>query len=346
MAGASTREDTVVAEAAECAGKFHKLGMLAEAEKFYTAILKARPDHFDALHRLGVLRQQQSDSIEALRLIGEALKVNSQTGDSMRTFGAVLDSLARHEEALALYDQALATKRDRGEALVSRGIALVHLGRPQEALAAFDKAIEIKPDDPFALSNRIVALVALGRQDEVLDACDRALAVNSRDAEALYIRGNTLWSLDRLEEALESFEQAWALNNARAFSILALYQLTVADWARASELAGVLRARIAAGDFIYPFVSVVFGLHPRDQLKAATNFLRVSLPSAPKPFAHSTVVRSDKLRIAYVSSDFRQHAVASTIAELFERHDRARLEIIGVSLSPNDGSQIRARIVR
>jgi len=414
MAGASTREDTVVAEAAECAVKFHKLGMLAEAEKFYTAILKARPDHFDALHRLGVLRQQQGDSIEALRLIGEALKVNSQTGDSMRTFGAVLDSLARHEEALALYDQALATKRDRGEALVSRGIALVHLGRPQEALAdfdaalaineqhlearinrgialinlgrvpqalevfdgvlavkedhpdahvsrgvallhlcrphealaAFDKAIEIKPDDPFALSNRIVALVALGRQDEVLDACDRALAVNSRDAEALYIRGNTLWSLDRLEEALESFEQAWALNNARAFSILALYQLTVADWARASELAGVLRARIAAGDFIYPFVSVVFGLHPRDQLKAATNFLRVSLPSAPKPFAHSTVVRSDKLRIAYVSSDFRQHAVASTIAELFERHDRARLEIIGVSLSPNDGSQIRARIVR
>src|SRR5262249_4787257 len=163
MAGASTHEDTVVAEAAECAVKFHKLGMLAEAEKFYSAILRARPDHFDALHRLGVLRQQQGDNIQALMLIREALQVNSQIGGSMRTFAAVLDRRARHEEALAVYDQALTTRRDRGEALVSRGIALVNLGRSQEALADFDAALAINDQHLEARINRGIALMNLGR---------------------------------------------------------------------------------------------------------------------------------------------------------------------------------------
>ena len=104
----STRDDAIVAEAAEYAQKFHGLGMLAEAEKFYSAILAARPDHFDALHRLGILRRQQGNGIEALRLIGEALKSNSRSADSTRNFGAALETLGRHEEALAAFDSAAA----------------------------------------------------------------------------------------------------------------------------------------------------------------------------------------------------------------------------------------------
>jgi predicted O-linked N-acetylglucosamine transferase (SPINDLY family) len=56
-------------------------------------------------------------------------------------------------------------------------------------------------------------------------------------------------------------------------------------------------------------------------------------------------VRQDKIRLAYLSGDFRHHAVAHIVAELFERHDRTRFEVIGVSFGPDDGSDIRARIV-
>jgi protein O-GlcNAc transferase len=376
----STRDDAVVVEATEFAMKFHRLGMYAEAEKFCAAVLEARPDHFDALHLLGVLRQQQGNGVEALRLFGEALNANSRSADSMRSFGAALETLQRREEARAAYDRVLALTKERCQALVSRGCALasllgrpqealaafdealaideqlaeahinrgvvlVALGRAQEALAAYDRAIEIEPDHPTALSNRVLALAALGRSSEVLDACDRALAVNPRDAEALYVRGSTLWSLGKLEEALECLEQAWALGHARALSMLVLNLLTIADWRRAGELSAALRERVAEGDFIYPFTAAVLGLDPPDQLKAARNYLRICLPNAPKPWSHPTPVRPDKLRIAYVSSDFRAHAVAFAIAELFERHDRSRFEIIGVSLHPNDGSRMRARIV-
>ena len=409
----SGRDDAIVAEAAQYAVKFHQLGMLAEAERFYDAILKVTPDHFQALHLLGILRQQQGNSAEALRLTGEALETNSRSADALRTLGAVLDTLERHEEALAAYDRALAANRDRAEALVSYGIALVHLGRNREALdafdatlaidarhlearinrgvaltrlgrihealeafdaalavredhpealvsrgvallhlgrageslAAFDQALAIKPDHAMALSNRVLALVALRRHAEVLEGCERALSINPGDAETLYLRGNTLWSQGKFAQAIESYEQAWAFNHARALSMLALYRSTIADWAGADRLSGVLRTRIAAGDFIYPFVSVVFGFDPLDQLHAARNYLRVCLPTTPQPSTRSAIVHSDRLRIAYVSSDFRQHAVASATVELFERHDRNRFKVIGVSLAPSDASAIRARLV-
>ena len=69
-------QDEAVAEATRYAVIFHQRGMLAEAEQFYAAILEIKPDHFDALRLLGVLRQQQGKNAEALRLINAALKMN------------------------------------------------------------------------------------------------------------------------------------------------------------------------------------------------------------------------------------------------------------------------------
>ena len=375
----STRDDAIVAEASEYALKFHGMGMLAEAEKFYSAILTARPDHFDALHQLGVLRRQQGKGSEALRLFGEALKSNSRSVDSARSFGATLETLGRHEEALAAFDKAAAIRKRRSEALFSRAVALVTLDRTQEALAAFDEVLAIdehniearvnrcvlltklgrveealaaldlvlehEPDHLPALGSRAMALAKLQRHAETLDACERVLALNPRDAEILHARAGALWALDRLDEALESYEQAWALGHGRSLSMLVLHRLTLADWKGADQLAAALSRGIAEGTSIYPFVAVAAGLAPRDQLQAARNFLGAASSAAPTPSGHCTPARPDKLRIAYVSSDFRQHAVAHAIAELFERHDRSRFEVIGVALCPDDGSRIRARIV-
>jgi predicted O-linked N-acetylglucosamine transferase (SPINDLY family) len=54
----------------------------------------------------------------------------------------------------------------------------------------------------------------------------------------------------------------------------------------------------------------------------------------------------DRIRLAYVSADFREHAVAHQIAPLIERHDRSRFQVIGISTGPDDGSAIRARLAK
>jgi protein O-GlcNAc transferase len=59
-----------------------------------------------------------------------------------------------------------------------------------------------------------------------------------------------------------------------------------------------------------------------------------------------TIRQHGKIRIAYLSADYREHAVAALIAELFELHDRARFEVLGISFGPDDQSSLRARLVR
>jgi protein O-GlcNAc transferase len=475
-------DESVVAEAVSYAVTFHQRGMLAEAEKFYAAILKVRPDHFGALNLLGALRRQQGNNTEALKLIAAALKMNPRSADALCNFAGVLLALKLHEEALeacdqalaiqsdhfdgllnrgnalsaldrfdealaafdralvarpadpdtlngrgnvllhldradealAAFDAALAARADDVEALVGRGNALVRLDRALEALAAFDRAIDIQPAHVMALHGRGLALATLKRYDEALESFDRGLlvaprsrpllhgfgstllalgragdalaafdkalamtpnqpdvlkqcaaalralgryddrarynegtsAAASNDGERYYDRGLSLWGLGRREEALANYERASACNDPRALSKLAIGRLIVADWAHARDLADTLRSRIAEGSFIDPLTTLAFGLEPSVRLQAARNCIRVFSPVAKTPFVHSHTNRTDKLRIAYVSGDFRQHPVGLAIAELFERHDKSAFEIIGVSHGQNDASATRTRIVK
>src|SRR5580704_17822099 len=61
----------------------HRGGRLGEAEQIYQAILRAEPRHFDALHLYGVRMHQQGRSLEALQLVGKALRANASAPDAL-----------------------------------------------------------------------------------------------------------------------------------------------------------------------------------------------------------------------------------------------------------------------
>jgi tetratricopeptide (TPR) repeat protein len=109
------------------AAALHRQGRLAEAEHIYSAIVACMPDHFDALHLLGVLRQEQSRPAEALSLIAAALRLNARSAEAHANYGIVLDGLGRHAEALESFERALALEPAHTGALAGRGrIALRH----------------------------------------------------------------------------------------------------------------------------------------------------------------------------------------------------------------------------
>src|SRR5215510_153486 len=448
MAISPAKTEGDLAALAEQAVTCHRSGMLAEAEKHYAAILKARPDHFDALHLLGILRQQQGNSGEAARLIGAALKLNPRSVEALCNFGAVLNALNLHGDALAAYDQVLAIEPNQVDALCKRGSVLLALLRFDDALAAFDRALAVKPDLLTALSYRGNVLVHLDRLDEALVAFDQALAVNADNVEALlsrglalvelgryedaltnfrkalqlvpddvswldgygntlmflgrnedalayfekaialapdrldvvghraealrnlarhdeavavydrilaiepdnvpvlYNRGKSLWTLGRSADAMASHERAAALGDLRALGELVFSHLAIADWAGANKLADRLRAAVDAGHFVHSFAAIAFELHPAAQLRGVGNLSHGVAAGVRKPFVTSNVSRTGRLRIAYLSSDFRHHPVAVAVANLLERHDRTRFEVIGVSYGSEDGSALRARLIK
>ena len=82
------------------------------------------------------------------------------------------------------------------------------------------------------------------------------------------------------------------------------------------------------------------------QLECARSYTRDKIRYPQQPLWDGTIYHHDKIRIAYLSGDFRQHAMAYLLAELYERHDRSRFEVIGISLAEDDGSEMRARLIK
>ena len=203
---------TGVPQGIELAFKFHQEGRLSEAERLYREVLRARPADFQALHMLGILKLQQQQPEDAVRLIGAALEVDRRSVAAHSNHGLALAALKRHDEALASYERALKIAPRNADALTNRADALCDLGRPTEALASYDQALAINPRHVAALVNRGLVLRELGRAAEALASYDAALAVDPNDVEAWNNRGVALQDLGRQTEALTSYERALALS--------------------------------------------------------------------------------------------------------------------------------------
>ena len=159
--------------------EFQRQGRLAQAEKLYVEVLSLRPDYFEALHMLGLIKLNNGDPAGALQLMLGALKARPKSPEVLLNYSAVLNALGRHAEALASLDLVLSVKRRSVEALNNRGAILEQLGRDEEALQCVDRALAIKSDHTEALYNRGSVLRKLGRHEEALKSFDRVLAIRA-----------------------------------------------------------------------------------------------------------------------------------------------------------------------
>lgn len=391
-----------------------RTGKLAEADSIYREILREQPEHFEALHALGIIRYQEGQLAEAERLIGEAVRINPGASDAQYNRGSLLLKLNRPDDALACFTSALATRPDYAEALGNRGTVLMHLGQYAEALADFTKLGLLKPNLPEAWLNHGAALVKLKRFEEASASYERALrlkpgqaearkqhgaialvrgkfadalhdadewiAANTGNSDAWELRANALAELGRRDEAVASYDQALRLkpanadalyNRANNLSALRRFDEAAQDYARARQVApdypfargaeafckrmtcewqnfdrmsADVTTDLRAGIAVAPFHALVHCPSPADALVAARIFSARKYPAAPVPLWNGETYRHDKIRIAYLSGNFHQHAVARLMAGVFECHDLARFELYAISFGPDDNGPMRARL--
>lgn len=200
-----------VPQAVANALRAHEQGRLAEAEQLYLQILAVRPDHFDALQMLALIKLAKGQPAEALRLVSAAMNLRTPSPQVLLNHGLILNALERREEALGSFDRAIKLKSKFAEAYSNRGAVLSAVGRNEEAAESCRKAIAIKPAYAEAHYNLGTALRALGRGEEAIKSFDHALALQPKYAKAHNNRGAALEALNRLEEALASYQAALAI---------------------------------------------------------------------------------------------------------------------------------------
>ena len=324
-------------------------GQFLEAESFCAAILGAQPDQFVALQILAMAQSGRGLYGEALASCDRALAIRPDHPGVLHNRGAVLQELERFEEALASYLAAIALRPDNARTHHNCGVILHALKRFEEALASYDRALAIRPGHAATLNNRGITLHELRRFEEALTSYDQALAAEPDRAGTFNNRGYALQELNRFEEALASFETVMALDptHKHALGGAADCALKLCDWTRRQELDGALRRQVTeARSIVYPFVLLGYSDDAALHLTGARQFIQDRIGVPPRPSSLAAGARNERIRLAYMSADFRGHPVAHLVAELFELHDRSRFEVIGISLGPDDRSDMRARLVR
>jgi tetratricopeptide (TPR) repeat protein len=190
---------------------FQRQGKLAEAEKLFTDVIAVRPDYFEALNMLGLIKLHRRDFVGALRMMGAALQARPRSPEVLLNYGLVLNELGRHDEALVTFDLVLSIKRNSVEAHNNRGAVLERLGRDAEALACFERALAVKSNHVDALYNMASVLRKLTRYDEALKYFDRVLLLKPDHVNAHNNRGLALDGLNRPEDALAGYDRALKL---------------------------------------------------------------------------------------------------------------------------------------
>jgi predicted O-linked N-acetylglucosamine transferase (SPINDLY family) len=287
-------------------------------------------------------------SEEAIIHYKKALAIRHNYAEAYFNTGNALLALDRHEEAVVQYQKALSIRADYIEALNGLGNALGMLDRYEEAIASYQKALAITPTFAEAHINLGDVLKVLDQKEEAISQYDKALALRPRDVEALVRRGRVLATLKRHDEALAAFEKALSTNSghADAFNGLIGSAIAVCDWGRTGKLSPAITAHVLAGKWVDPFTFLGYSDDPALQFKCAKTHIRDVVNRSPAPLWKGAVWRNRKIRLAYVAGGFHHHPTAYLSAQLIENHDRSRFEVFGFSLSPDDNSEIRARLVR
>ena len=238
-----------------------------------------------------------------------------------------LHGQGRLAEAEAAYHALLAEAPDDPNALHLLGVVLTQRGDAAGGAAAMRRSLAVQPGQPVVYANLGNARVALNAHDAALESYERALEALPDYAPAHYGRGNALFALGRYAAAEASYRRATEI----APGFLAAQQ-------RRAQALSMLNQH-----------QTVLGVCRTLQLRCARQFALRSRIEAP-PLWRGERYRHERLRIAYVSEDFRSHPASYLMVGLFERHDRQRFETIAISLRPPEatpfGDRVRAAFDR
>ena len=306
------------------------------------------PQYAEAHLNRAVLYGQLKRHGEAIASFEQALRLNPELASAWVGLGNVLFALKRHDEAFTAYDRALSCAPGLAEVWLGRGNVFFDLARRDEALAAYDKALALEPRLAEAWLGRGNVLFDLRRIDDALVAYDRALSFKPKSAEAWAGRGNAFVDQKRYGEAFAAYDKAFALNP----DLMALEggrihtRMQICDWDGVDADCDHLIQSVRVGkENTSPFNFLAIASSVEDQLTCAQTWARSRYPTANRTLWSGERYSHDRIRIGYVSADFREHPVTYLAAGIFERHDRSQFEVVGISIGPDDRSEIRKRLV-
>jgi predicted O-linked N-acetylglucosamine transferase (SPINDLY family) len=306
-----------------------------EAISNYRQAIRLRPAFFQAHGSLGAVLAKTGDYDGAKAALERAIELEPRHAISHCNLGHVLIQRGDPRGAVAACERAVRLQPDHYLAFLNLGIALSKTGCQKDSIAALRKAVELQPGNPQAHVNLGAVLKDAGLLDEAVAACEIAIRIAPELPEAHFNLGNCLQRKGRLDDAVSAYR--------RAITLRPRFAEALANLGNALRHQGLLDEAESAyrqshqlkPDSAEIHSNLAYLLHYRagaDPHEVAAEHLRWNKmharPLAPFVFPHGNPPNPErKLRVGYLSADFREHSVASFFIPLVEKHDRDFIEV-------------------
>ncbi|CAN0068996.1 unnamed protein product, partial [Phaeothamnion confervicola] len=310
-----------------------------EAIKSFRRALALDPDSPQAQNNLGVALQDAKLFQEALQAMQRAIALNPNLPEAHYNLGVTHQALGNGQKAVAAFGRAIELKPDYPEAYYNLGIALKATGDNDAAMAAYREAIRVDPNSAQSYNNLGVTLTDAGRIGEATEMLRKAIELQPDYSEAHYNLGIALKVTGGLDAAIASYRKAieFAPNSPRALSNLGV---SLMETGLLEEALACFRKAIALNpDFAIAHSNLVYTMyfaHGYDCKALYEEHVSWARHHAPPMKKHIRPHDNDRspgkrLRIGYVSPDFRLHPVGRFLLPLLAHHDHENFEIIAYS---------------
>jgi protein O-GlcNAc transferase len=336
---------------------FQSINAREKAIDSYAKAFGINPGLVEALYNTGVLYYEQKDWKEAIEHFKKALDRKPDFEAAAFNLAAAHRENGSFEEAAEMYLYATHLNQQLVMAHHNRALCLQRIGKHTQAISAFQRAIALEPDNAIHWFHLAESFFKIQSIDDALASLQQAAKLKPDWDRALYNLAIVLRSKERLADAIRHIQRVLELNPRFEDAQVYLFRLAqhACDWPLAAKAAAridtltaqQLEKGIKTAEI--PMVSLRRHADPMRNLTVARSWSRhiaqeiVHLPDRPI-FRHSRNLTS-RLRVGYLSSDFKDHAVAHQIRGMLAAHNRQEFEIFGYMANPDDGTRYRQLLI-
>lgn len=339
--------------------EYQRLVLLFERAKYtelatsLKAMLTRNPNFAPAIKLQGAFLVAIKQYDVALPWLRRAVELLPNDAEAAMNLGIACWATADFE--CAIYQLQRAVKLNPNDLDVRLALAKVHRSRGSlgDAAGELHQVLEQNSGHLGALQELALVSIAAGTFDAARQLLEAVVAIKPGDGDANYALATAYRGLSDRDSAAVAFRHAFAAQPTNHAALLhAIHmELYLCNWRGLSN--DLVRLRALLSDEItlavdpFPFIALP-GFSERDFRRIAAAFSAATCAPIQKlpsngDSQHRVV---ERLKVAYLSSDFHTHATSELIVGVIEHHDRRLFEVYGYSYGVDDGSDMRGRVVR
>ena len=325
---------------------FYNLGELDKAQAAYEEALKISPNYSGSLNGLGIISALNGNPDLAIEYFKKALSSNPTHIPSYNGLGQTLRDSGKLDDAINMFETSIAINPANFQAHYQLAEILRESSRFNEAENSYKTALSLNPDHARAWGDLAVVYKFQNRLPFARACLEKAISIDSSLPHLFFNLAMIFEAEKDFKNSILNLEKAIGLASHFRDAIIKLYlaKRIICDWDQIDNFEKLLDEK----KYDSPFLSILRKENPSINYDIAINWsekFEKTIPQNQFAFESRLKEPNSKIRIGYISRDFRDHPIGHLVASMFSHHDRKKFDVYAYSYGSGDKSEYHNMIV-